>query len=119
MSPESSNRKLGVALVLVSAVAWSLNGLYARNLTIDLATTLAARAMTTSAMLFIALLIMRGRDSPRLIARTLMRGPVVIVGGSICMISFVAALFQTTVANVTVIYAISPLIAAVLARLLI
>src|SRR6185436_18424525 len=50
---------------------------------------------------------------------TLIRGPVVIIGGTICMISFVAALFHTTVANVTVIYAISPLIAAVLARLLI
>ena len=35
------------------------------------------------------------------------------------MISFVAALFHTTVANVTVIYAVSPLMAAVLARFLI
>ena len=35
------------------------------------------------------------------------------------MISFVAALFYTTVANVTVIYAMSPLMAAVLARFLI
>ena len=39
---------------------------------------------------------------------------IVIVAGAICMMTFVAALFYTTVANVTVIYAASPLMAAVL-----
>jgi drug/metabolite transporter (DMT)-like permease len=113
------NRTAGVALVLLSSVAWSLNGLYQRLLTIDLPTTLAGRAIGTSTMLFIALLLIRGRGTTQLVALTVRRAAIVIVAGSMCMISFIAALFHTTVANVTVIYAISPLIAAVLARLLI
>jgi len=119
MSSPSQDRITGVALVLLSALAWSLNGLYARLLTIDLPTTLTGRAIGTSTMLFIALLFIRGRMTPGMIARTARRGIVVIVAGSLCMISFIAALFYTTVANVTVIYAIAPLIAAVLARFLI
>jgi drug/metabolite transporter (DMT)-like permease len=119
MSSPNSDRIVGVALVLLSALAWSLNGLYARLLTVDLPTTLTGRAIGTSTMLFVALLIIRGRATPGMIARTARRGIVVIVAGSLCMISFIAALFYTTVANVTVIYAIAPLIAAVLARFLI
>lgn len=42
-----------------------------------------------------------------------------VAAGWIAMIAFVTALFQTTVANVTVIYSISPLLAAVLAWYLI
>ena len=119
MPSANRDRIVGVALVLLSSFAWSLNGLYARLLTIDLPTTLAGRAIGTSTMLFVALVFIRGRTTPAVIARNARRGIVVIVAGSICMISFIAALFHTTVANVTVIYAISPLMAAVLARFLI
>lgn len=116
---QARERQIGVALVVLSAIAWSLNGLYTRFLTIDLPTTLAGRAICTSTMLFMALLFIRRRSTPSMMVRTLRRGFIVIVAGSVCMISFVAALFHTTVANVTVIYAISPLLAAVLARFLI
>jgi drug/metabolite transporter (DMT)-like permease len=119
MPAANSDRLIGTILVLLSSVAWSLNGLYARLLTIDLPTTLAGRAIGTSTMLFIALLIIRGGETPGMIARNARRGAIVIVAGAICMISFIAALFYTTVANVTVIYSISPLLAAVLARFLI
>jgi drug/metabolite transporter (DMT)-like permease len=119
MQTASRDRLLGVALVLLSALAWSLNGLYTRLLTVDLWTTLAGRGIATSLMLLAALLWTRGRGTPRLIAYNLRRAPIVIVSGSLCMVTFVAALFHTTVANVTVIYAISPLMAAVLARVLI
>ena len=70
-------------------------------------------------MLLVALLVTRRRDTARLLLDNARRGWIVIVAGSICMMTFVAALFYTTVANVTVIYAASPLMAAVLARFLI
>jgi drug/metabolite transporter (DMT)-like permease len=110
---------MGTALVLLSAFAWSLNGLYTRFLTVDVWTTLTGRAIATSTMLLAALLITHRSGTVRLLLVNARRGWIVIVAGSICMMAFVAALFQTTVANVTVIYAVAPLMAAVLARFLI
>jgi drug/metabolite transporter (DMT)-like permease len=115
----SRERLTGVALVVLSAVAWSLNGLYTRYLATDVYTTLAGRGLAITLLLTIALVAVRGRESGRLIVYNARRAAIVIVSGSLCMITFIAALFHTTVANVTVIYAISPLIAAVLARFLI
>lgn len=119
MPPHNRDRILGVALVLLSAFAWSLNGLYVRFLTVDLWTTLTGRGIATASMLLAALLVTRRRHTARLLVQNIRRGWIVIVAGSICMMTFVAALFYTTVANVTVIYAASPLMAAVLARFLI
>lgn len=119
MPTQNRDRIVGIGLVLLSAVAWSLNGLYTRFLTVDVWTTLTGRGIATSTVLLAALIAIRGRQTGRLIVQSATRGWVVIVAGSICMMTFVAALFYTTVANVTVIYAISPLIAAVLARFLI
>jgi len=119
MPPQNRDRTLGVVLVLLSAFAWSLNGLYVRFLTVDVWTTLTGRGIATSTMLLAALLVTRRGGTGRLLLENARRGWIVIVAGSICMMTFVAALFYTTVANVTVIYAVSPLIAGVLARFLI
>jgi drug/metabolite transporter (DMT)-like permease len=119
MTADNRRRLSGAALVLLSAFAWSVNGLYARLLTIDIWTTLAGRAIATALALFVALAVInRGRTWDVLVANT-RRGIWVILLGAVTMIAFVAALFKTTVANVTVIYSISPLMAAVLARFLI
>jgi drug/metabolite transporter (DMT)-like permease len=112
-------RLVGVVLVVLSATAWSLNGLYTRYLSTDVFTTLAGRGLAISILLGLALLVLRGREAGRLIAYNAWRGAIVIVGGALCMSAFIGALYYTTVANVTVIYAVSPLIAAVLARFLI
>jgi drug/metabolite transporter (DMT)-like permease len=114
-----NRRLLGTALVLLSAVAWSLNGLYVRFLSVDVWTTLTGRGIATSSVLFAALLVTRRGGTVRLLMENVRRGWIVIIAGSLCMMAFVAALFYTTVANVTVIYAASPLMAAVLARFLI
>jgi len=113
------DRLIGIALVAMSAVAWSLNGLYARVLTTDVYTTLAGRALAITVLLAVVLVTARGPETPRLLAYNARRAALVVISGALCMITFVAALFHTTVANVTVIYAISPLMAAVLARFLI
>jgi drug/metabolite transporter (DMT)-like permease len=117
--PLENRRLVGTALVLLSAFAWSLNGLYVRFLTVDVWTTLTGRGIATSTMLLAALLVTRRGETGRLLLHTAGRGWIVIVAAAICMMTFVSALFFTTVANVTVIYAASPLMAAVLARFLI
>jgi drug/metabolite transporter (DMT)-like permease len=119
MPHENRDRVLGIALVALSAVAWSLNGLYTRYLSTDVYTTLAGRGLAITLLLAAAVVAVRGRETARLVAYNARRAAIVIVSGALCMITFIAALFHTTVANVTVIYAISPLIAAVLARFLI
>lgn len=115
----SERRRAGIAFVLLSAFAWSLNGLYSRFLTVDVWTTLVGRAIATSSTLLIALFLIHRRNTLRVIARNARIGIWVIVAGTFTMITFVAALFGTTVANVTVIYSMSPLMAALLARFLI
>ena len=119
MAPARWNRIFGIAFVLISALAWSLNGLYTRYLTVDVWTTLVGRGIATSLTLLLALLILRGAQTGRVIRHNARIGAVVILVGLLTIICFVSALFNTTVANVTVIYSISPLIAAVLARFLI
>jgi drug/metabolite transporter (DMT)-like permease len=117
--PIENPRLIGTAFVLLSAVSWSLNGLYVRFLAVDLWTTLTGRGIATSSMLLAALLLTRRGGTARLLLGTAVRGWIVIAAGALCMMTFVGALFYTTVANVTVIYATSPLMAAVLARFLI
>lgn len=119
MAIQNRDRMFGAGLVLLSAVAWSLNGLYTRILTVDVWTTLAGRAISTSSMLLVAMLLIRGRETPRVLIENAKRGGLVVVANWVAMIAFVTALFHTSVANVTVIYSISPLLAAVLAYFLI
>lgn len=119
MTLDSRRRLIGSALVLLSALAWSVNGLYARLLSIDIWTVLVGRAIATATALFLVLLLMNGRATGRVLRSSFRQGIWVVLFGAITMIAFVSALFKTTVANVTVIYSISPLIAAILARFLI
>jgi drug/metabolite transporter (DMT)-like permease len=109
-------RLIGVGLVVLSAAAWSLNGLYTRFLTVDVWTTLVGRGIAAIVMIGAVLAVVHRRDAARLIAFNVRHGAIVILCGAASMIAFVAALFNTSVANVTVIYFVSPLIAAILAR---
>jgi drug/metabolite transporter (DMT)-like permease len=112
-------RWTGVGFVLLSALAWSLNGLYSRVLTVDVWTTLVGRAVGTATMLLIVLVVIHRAGTGQVIRRNARIGVWVVVAGVFTMISFVVALFATSVANVTVIYSMSPLFAALLARVLI
>ena len=113
------DRWAGIGLVLLSASAWSLNGLYVRVLSVDVWTALVGRGIAAVIMLGLVLALMHGRSIGPLLAATLRSGMVVVLCGSASMITFVAAMFNTTVANVTVIYFIAPLLAAILARFVI
>ena len=113
----AGSHRLGVWLVFGAAFAWSLGGVFARFLDIaDPWTTVFWRSVWASAFL---LAFMLWRDGPRgtVALVTGMRLPALIVAGcfAIASTAFIVALQHTTVANILLMQAGAPLIAALLA----
>jgi drug/metabolite transporter (DMT)-like permease len=110
----SSDHRLGVLLVAASALAWSFSGVFARLLTVDVWTAVLMRSAFGALYMAIGLaLVHRGRmlASIRSIGWT---GIFVAACGGISMVALIGAFFHTSVANVSVIYATSPFLAAAL-----
>ncbi len=115
---QPARERRGQVCVALAAVAWSTAGLLQRQLTLDVWTQLAGRALfaALALMLYVAI-AERGRvvDAWRSIG-------IAGIGLALCLATasgaFIAALNHTTVARVLFIQAISPVLAAVLARVL-
>jgi drug/metabolite transporter (DMT)-like permease len=110
----AAEHRLGVALVAASAIAWSFSGVFARLLTVDVWTAVLLRSAFGTLYMAIGLLaVHRGRAlvSLRSIGWT---GLFVAACGGVSMVAFIGAFFYTSVANVSVIYATSPFLAAAL-----
>ncbi len=110
-------RPLGSAYVALAALMWSLAGILQRQLHMNLASQLAGRAIFA----FLALLVFiavaeRGRliRAFRAIGRP---GLLIAVLLAISSGAFITAIDSTSVANVLIIQALVPLVAALLARL--
>lgn len=116
--PDSSQRRRGRIFVALAAVAWSTAGLFQRELSVDVATQLAGRALFAALGLFVYVSIAeRGRVVQAF--RATGRGGVAIVALlAISSASFLAALNHAPVANVLFMQALAPIIAAALATLL-
>ncbi len=114
------NQTNGIALVLGSAVVWSFGGTLARFLHIDDGWTVVFWRSVFAALFLIGFILMR--DGPRS-ALNLFRTmglPGVAVGlcFAIASTSFILALAYTTVANIVLIQAGVPLIAALISWVL-
>ena len=114
----SRHRRRGQIYVALAAVAWSTAGVLQRQLSLDVAGQLAGRAAFAGlALLLWVAIAERGRfvDAWRSIG-------VAGVGVAFCLASasatFIAALNHTTVARVLFIQSVSPVLAALLAWLL-
>ena len=114
---QSSNRVRGIALVAAASVVWSTGGLFVRFLDLDLWTMQAWRALFSALSLFVAVLIDKGREAPKAFRDMGWLGVLAAPIAAVSMICFVAALKLTTVANVMVIYATVPFVAAAVAYL--
>jgi drug/metabolite transporter (DMT)-like permease len=113
----SRERALGSAYMALAALAWSLAGLLQRQLHMNLASQLAGRAaFGCLAILGYVAIAERGRvvAAFRAIGRP---GLAVAVLMAVSSASFITALNDTSVANVLVIQALVPLVAALLGRL--
>ena len=103
---------LGVAMVAASAVAFSTAGLFTRLIAVDVWTMLFWRGVFGGLLILIAVLWTE-RSVPRMGAAGLLSAACSTLG-TVC---FITALRATTVANVTVLYATAPFLAAGIAWL--
>ncbi len=113
MPGDRSARRRGVMLVLTATVLWSLAGLFARMLAhLDVWTVLGWRALLGSASISVVGLVewRRGRlDNPFGFGPL---SPVVALLAMIAISAYTASVMTTTIADVMVIYATLPFVAA-------
>jgi drug/metabolite transporter (DMT)-like permease len=111
-------RRRGRLFVALAAVAWSTAGLFQRELSVDVATQLAGRALFAAlGLLAYVAITERGRvlQAFRAIGRD---GIAFVVLLAVSSASFLIALNHAPVANVLFMQALAPIIAAALAYLL-
>jgi drug/metabolite transporter (DMT)-like permease len=105
----------GISTVLLATLAWSFSGVFTRLLTTDIWTAIAWRSFFGGVFLLVPYLAMNGRDALKVLLSIGRPGILFILCQVICQACTVGGLYFTSVANVTVIYATSPFLAAGLA----
>ena len=113
-SPRSQRR--GQVYVALAAVAWSTAGVLQRQLTLDTATQVVGRAVFAAVALLVYVAVVdRGR-----VLQAFKSVGIAGIGVAVCVAvasgAFIAALNHTGVARVLFILAVSPILAALLAR---
>ncbi|MFI5014878.1 MAG: DMT family transporter [Hyphomicrobiales bacterium] len=116
MDPKGA-RAYGMALVTVAAVLWSTAGLFVRLLDLDVWTMLAWRSLFAALSLASVVAIQNGQHTIRAVRAMGRPGLAAIPIAVVSMGSYVIALKLTTVANVMVVYATVPFVAAGVALL--
>jgi drug/metabolite transporter (DMT)-like permease len=110
-----SQHRLGILLVVASSIAWSTAPFFVRQLAYDSWTILFWRGIFGSALIAAMLLVTQGRAGLASLVTMGSRGWLVASLSTLGMISFIPALQSTSVANVAVINASCPFVAAGLA----
>ncbi len=109
---QSGGRAYGIALVAGATVLWSTAGLYVRLLDFDVWTIQAWRSLFAALSLFALVFIDKGRRAPRAIWSIGWPGLAAVPISAVSMLCYVSALKLTTVANVMIVYATVPFVAA-------
>ncbi len=102
----------GVMLVTVAATLWSTAGLFVRLLDLDVWTILAWRSVFAALSLALFVIFQNGRNTLEGVRAIGWPGLFAIPIAAVAMGSFVLALKLTTVANVMIVYATVPFVAA-------
>jgi drug/metabolite transporter (DMT)-like permease len=105
----------GIGPVFLATLAWSFSGVFTRLLTTDVWTAICWRSFFGGLFLVIPYVIANGRGSLKMLGSIGRPGVLFILCQVICQACTVGGLYFTSVANVTVIYATSPFLAAGLA----
>jgi drug/metabolite transporter (DMT)-like permease len=115
---DRAQRRLGLLMVIGAAVVFSTSGLFTRLIGADAWTTIFWRG-AFSGLSVAAYLVRRHRAAGAVAALAAIGRPGCLVAACLTlgMVSFIAALRVTTVANVAIIYATAPLLTAVVAWL--
>jgi len=115
MTEVRSQHRLGIALVVAAAIAWSTAPFFTRLLPYDSWTILFWRGLFASVMIVAIMLVLQGRAGLRDLTRMDKNGWLVASFSTLAMIAFIPALQLTNVSNVAIIIATGPFLAAALA----
>lgn len=115
----NGNYRLGLILVTASAVAWSTAGLFTRIIPLDVATMLVWRGVFGGFGILAFAIALNGRSAFADFGRIGWAGWTFTVVSAVGMLCFITALRTTTVAQVSIIYATVPFVAAAMAWALI
>ena len=115
MAEVRSQHRLGIALVVAAAIAWSTAPFFTRLLPYDSWTILFWRGLFGGGMIVAIMLLLQGRASLRDLSRMDKNGWLVASFSTLAMIAFIPSLQLTNVSNVAIIIATGPFLAAALA----
>lgn len=114
----ASSYRLGLLLVTLSAVAWSLAGYFTRLIGLDAWTMLVWRGIFGAIGIAVVIVALNGKNTTGLFLRLGRPGWLFVAVSAAGMICFITSLRYTTVAHSAVIYATVPFIAAFLGWLI-
>src|ERR1700760_3692436 len=115
ISEAHHRHRTGIALVIAAAVAWSTAPFFTRLLHLDSWTILFWRGLFGGGFIFVFLIIAQGRAGIHNLIRMKASGWLVASLSTMGMVSFIPALQLTSVANVAIIIAAQPFVAAAIA----
>ena len=115
MAEVRSQHRIGIALVVAAAIAWSTAPFFTRLLPYDSWTILFWRGVFASGMITAILLVLQGRAGLRDLIRMKKSGWLVASLSASAMIAFIPSLQLTSVSNVAIIIATGPFVTAALA----
>ena len=115
MTEARSQHRLGIALVVAAAVAWSTAPFFTRLLPHDSWTILFWRGLFGGGMIMVLMVLLQGRAGLRDMIRIDVNGWLIASLSTLAMIAFIPALQLTDVSNVAIIVATGPFLAAGLA----
>jgi drug/metabolite transporter (DMT)-like permease len=111
----NEHRNFGLVVVLAATILWSTAGIFVRVIDLDVWTMLAWRSLFAALALVVVSYVQFGRRATSLLFTPDKSTLLVVPIAAINMGAYVVALKLTTVANVMIVYATAPLVAAVLA----
>ena len=114
MAEVRSQHRVGIALVVAAAIAWSTAPFFTRLLPYNSWTILFWRGLFASGMIMV-LLVLQGRAGLRDLTRMDKSGWLVASFSASAMIAFIPSLQLTSVSNVAIIIATGPFVTAALA----
>jgi len=110
-----AQHRLGIALVVAAAIAWSTAALFTRLLPYDSWTILFWRGLFGGSMIVVIMLVLQGRAALRDLTRMGKSGWLVASLSTSAMVAFIPSLQLTSVSNVAIIIATGPFVTAALA----
>ena len=115
MTGTDSQHRLGIALVVAAAVAWSTAAFFTRLLPFDSWTILFWRGLFGGGLITVVLVLTQGRTGLRDLVGMGSSGWLVASLSTLGMVCFIPALQLTSVSNVAIIIATGPFVAAAFA----